>query len=122
MHRKSLEEIAIGTVFMGSALTACASLFVVPIAGLVGGAYLGYCRGKGIPLDHEFALKYGPTIAGSVGGFCTTIAIAPTASNYRNSLEVAEGFATCSGLGAGLGALSTLAGYVVGHTVGSGGF
>ena len=120
--KKSLNEIIRDTVFAGSALAAGVSTFAVPIGGLFGGAYLGYCNGKGIQINHEFVLKYGPTIAGSVGGFCTAIIIAPTASHYRNNSEAAAGLATISGIGAGIGGIITLTGYVVGHTVGSGGF
>ncbi|MBI4918415.1 hypothetical protein HY837_00670 [archaeon] len=97
------------------------SLFALASAGSC--AYAGYCNAKGIPLDHEFALKYGPAIAhAAVGAPPFLFGVGDyVLSKGRYQAEGGVGVAVCilgGGALLGAGILESLVGYGIGYAVG----
>jgi hypothetical protein len=110
---------------------------LVALASVGCGAYVGYCNAKGLPVEHEFALKYGSTIAhGVVGAPILATGLVAYAFDALNNLgsnkkdplkKVGSGTSGDLGifmlLGWGtiipsLGALETAVGYGIGYAAG----
>jgi hypothetical protein len=104
---KKVDKMGIGIYLVGAAVSIGA------------GAYLGYAHSKGLPVEHEFALKYGPTIAhGAVG---VPFGLACLVGDGKTSAEggLAAIFGPIYGAAfTGLGALETAIGYGIGYTAG----